>query len=636
MTLTKKISLGVLASLVAIFMATYTITLFNNRNFFMQQMNSNAQDTATSLGLSLSHAVSIRDKATILSMVQAVFDRGYFSKIEIRDAEQKIIVSRYLEKQTGSVPAWFTHIISLPVQLQSSVIMQGWLQVGTVSVAPDSGYAYEAIWQSACYWILIYILFALIAVSLVFLLIHWLMAPLKKVVLQAEAICKRRYPIEILIPKTSELRQVTLAMNQMVRHIKELFEDQVTQIDLLQKKSFQDSLTQLGNRRFFLQQWVHLLNHKDDYQPGFVILIALDGLEELNKTKGYAFGDKALIILSKACTNFWSGQPGVDIARMNGSNFALLIRTEQEQAFIDKCNKFNQLLRSLPYVEWGCTTAMAVHAYQFHDLSFDLLKALDKLLIKARKAKDSIAFSDQMPKAEMLSITEALIKNALAEKKYTLYGQFVGCKDAHYHQELFMCLVVDEQEIRAARFMPLADKWGFSATVDQLMLDRVIAEKLLEQGAVALNLSTMTILNSDSSAYIKKLRALPEKQRKNLFLEVSETILFEHLEAVQTFANILHDLSIRFGVDQVGIHFKSELYLKELPIHYLKLHASLLEDIHENLNKQFLLHYFNKLSKILSIDLIVTRIESEEEWILVQDLGFKLGQGAYLDKDHLV
>ena len=43
-----------------VFIGTYLITMNNDRNFFvMQQMESNAQDTATSLGLSLLNLYSV-------------------------------------------------------------------------------------------------------------------------------------------------------------------------------------------------------------------------------------------------------------------------------------------------------------------------------------------------------------------------------------------------------------------------------------------------------------------------------------------------------------------------------------------------------------------------------------------------
>ena len=69
MTLIKKMALGVLVMLFLVFIGTYLITMNNARNFFIQQIESNAQDTATSLGLSLSQSFLNHDLPTMNSMV---------------------------------------------------------------------------------------------------------------------------------------------------------------------------------------------------------------------------------------------------------------------------------------------------------------------------------------------------------------------------------------------------------------------------------------------------------------------------------------------------------------------------------------------------------------------------------------
>jgi hypothetical protein len=92
MTLTKKMALGVLGLLLLVFAGTYLITVNNARNFFIQQLDSNAQDTATSLGLSLSQALATHDMGSMNAMVQAVFDRGYFSSIKVKDMKGNTLI----------------------------------------------------------------------------------------------------------------------------------------------------------------------------------------------------------------------------------------------------------------------------------------------------------------------------------------------------------------------------------------------------------------------------------------------------------------------------------------------------------------------------------------------------------------
>ena len=114
MKLTTKLSVTILILLFLVCMGMYLITVHNERNFFIKQLNSNAQDTATSLGLSISQALAEKDKALMLSMVQAVFDRGYFRSITIVDVHGKPIVSRHVQEDINSAPPeWFKELMPL-------------------------------------------------------------------------------------------------------------------------------------------------------------------------------------------------------------------------------------------------------------------------------------------------------------------------------------------------------------------------------------------------------------------------------------------------------------------------------------------------------------------------------------------
>jgi hypothetical protein len=56
----------------------------NTKNFVEQQLSSHAQDTATSLGLSITPYIAISEDLPIIeTMTNAIFDRGYYLEIEL-------------------------------------------------------------------------------------------------------------------------------------------------------------------------------------------------------------------------------------------------------------------------------------------------------------------------------------------------------------------------------------------------------------------------------------------------------------------------------------------------------------------------------------------------------------------------
>jgi diguanylate cyclase (GGDEF)-like protein len=327
MSLLKTMMMGVLSLIILVFLGTYFITLNNDKNYFVAQMQSNAQDTATSLGLSLSHAMKDNDKLTTLSMVQAVFDRGYFSSILVNDIEGKTIVSRFRANSNEIVPRWFISFLDLKLVPASALVMSGWNQMGEVLVTTDINYVYEALWKNAEGLFLWYLFFAILSVSLVIFFIKWLLRPLQRVTAQALSICNREFPIEQNIPKSLELKQVTTAMNKMVRKLKRIFSEQLQQATQLREDAFIDSLTGLFNRRFFLQQLSSLIAQTDDFTPGIVGVIAIQGLDALNHVKGYVEGDNLIQEISAELKILNEKNERLICSRVGGSQFTFLYQS---------------------------------------------------------------------------------------------------------------------------------------------------------------------------------------------------------------------------------------------------------------------------------------------------------------------
>ncbi len=77
MSLLRQLALIISALFLLVFAGTLVISVNNTRIYLMEQMQSHAQDTATSLALSLKPPIEQQDWPTVNSMVDAIFDRGY-------------------------------------------------------------------------------------------------------------------------------------------------------------------------------------------------------------------------------------------------------------------------------------------------------------------------------------------------------------------------------------------------------------------------------------------------------------------------------------------------------------------------------------------------------------------------------
>lgn len=638
MTLIKKMAVGVLIMLLFVFIGTYLITMNSARNFFIKQLESNAQDTATSLGLSLSQSLISHDVPTMDSMVKAVFDRGYFSSIDVKDIKGKVIISKKQLPKENDVPQWFANLIKWPTTEKSSLIMDGWMQAGVVSVSSDPSYVYISLWRNAVEMVKAYLIFALIALVLVYCFIKYLLQPLKRVTDQALAISEHEFPIETKIPRTPELRQVTLAMNQMVSKVKSLFQDQLKQTESLRTQVYQDSLTGMSNRRYFLQHLSLILDNEDEFIPGYVVMLVIDGLDELNQKQGYQQGDQLVLTVAKICKNFWKQSSVSTLARINGSTFALINHERDSLVFERECKEFEQILNQAISDTKICKTHMGAASYFLHQSVSNLLATVDQSVKKARETGVFYCQKEHDTYKYPKLITGDEIRSSLEQKKISLYAQAVTDGKKCFHKEVFVRLRNHEgEELGAGYFIPVAEKLGLAYLIDQYVLNELADLDIATNTNFALNISEDTLASKvNSASYLQQLQSLPKVVLKNLALEINESHVLSHFSNSKSFIKQAKQLGVKIGVDRVGIKFSPLHYLSDLNIDYLKLHGSLVTDIDENESKQFFIHYFNEMAKTMDIEVVATQVEHQAQWQALQIVHIPWGQGRFLSSVELI
>ena len=181
MTLFKQIalivSMGVLVLLVLISMDNFQRT----SHFLESQMQTSAQDVATTLGIAISTTNSGNDKAALEAYFNAMFDSGYYSRIQLVRADNSIIHMKERTLSVDSIPDWFIQLVPLQPAVGSASIRQGWVALGSLEVTAHPALAYAELYENlkrSLAWFAV--LFFLILCVLWFDL-HVLLRPLTRV-----------------------------------------------------------------------------------------------------------------------------------------------------------------------------------------------------------------------------------------------------------------------------------------------------------------------------------------------------------------------------------------------------------------------------------------------------------------------
>jgi methyl-accepting chemotaxis protein len=214
------------ALLTLLLLGSFFLNISITREYLQKQLQSHAQDAATSLGLSLSTVIDARDQVVAARMIDVIFDSGDYRQVVFNDVNGKTLINRQQALKIDRVPDWFIKLIDLDTPAQTSQVMSGWAQLGTLEIASHPGYAYAELWRIMQTQFLWFAVIAFIGIILAQLFISSILKPLKQVERQAHDMSLNKFGYKAPMPKTRELARVAFAMNDMGDKLGRVFKQQ--------------------------------------------------------------------------------------------------------------------------------------------------------------------------------------------------------------------------------------------------------------------------------------------------------------------------------------------------------------------------------------------------------------------------
>ena len=106
MKLSTQLSVSLLIFLLAVFAGSFFINVKMTKEYVNEQLATHAQDTATSLGLAMApYIMQENGQAVAETMVNAIFDRGYYQTISVKDASGNTLIIRQNPNKIDTVPS---------------------------------------------------------------------------------------------------------------------------------------------------------------------------------------------------------------------------------------------------------------------------------------------------------------------------------------------------------------------------------------------------------------------------------------------------------------------------------------------------------------------------------------------------
>jgi diguanylate cyclase (GGDEF)-like protein len=645
MTLGRQLFIGLSVIFALLVLGIESIFVQNARHYLQQQLQAHAQETATSLALSLGQGMKTPDAALAETFINPVFDRGHFASIRLLGMDGRSMVTRELGRVPDAVPAAFMHLLPFEAPIGQALVSSGWQQLGRVLVVVHPRFAYDQLWHTTwetLAWLILLYALALFAVRRY---LRGILRPLEAIEQAALAIGRREFGEVHLETSARELQRVGIAMNDLSSKLRDAISEESNRAERLHRQAFQDPLTGTLNRRGLIQRVQSLLAEGTEISSGAFGFVGINGLEEVNRTQGVARGDELVQQLGEVVGRQQGEDPPI-VGRWQGGAFAVLLPNvdpgQARQWGASVCSRFVALMREQavpPHLTISCGL---VHFDAQHPSWFDLERHAGQAFAEAAQAGDGVsvvrALTSDASEARSADDWRLRIEEALERGGLVLYAQRVFALPgrAVMHAEIMSRLLeTDGRTVAAAAFVPAASRHHLLPLIDQALLDRLW---LTLSGAnslphsIAVNISAQSLGdNAFRTALLARLKRTPSLAGRIVF-EVGGYAAVHHLDLTASFASEVRATGARFALDGFELSGASLRVVHRLMPEYVKLAEGYSRGIASDADLRFLVESLIRIVRPLEIKLIASNVEDPTVLDQLAVLGFDGFQGYAGDR----
>lgn len=425
--------------------------------------------------------------------------------------------------------------------------------------------------------------------------------------------------------------------------------------DIAERKRFEsqlvymanhDYLTGLFNRQFFESALdLELAESRRTGRVGAVLWLDVDEFKEVNDTFGHRSGDEVLVALA-SCLQSEIRESTV-LSRLGGDEFAALLpdtSVEEAEAVAARLlTSINSHAYTAAEHAVRLSASIGVVMYPTHgstsgellanaDVAMYLAKASGRSCVHMHRVDGSL----QEEMRSRVTWSERLI-SALAEERFRVYAQPV--LDLHSGEivryELLIRMLVDDEIVLPAEFLPAAERLGFIRDIDRWMVGQAVA-LLADSGlggtSIEVNLSGRAFGDPDLLVTIESALRTSGVDPRRLGFEITETAAIADIAKAERFITTLKQLGCRFSLDDFGSGFSSFYYLKHLSIDCLKVDGSFIRSLPDCMQDQHLVRGIVELCRGLGVEIAVEYVENQETLEIVKGLGVDLAQGYHIGR----
>ncbi|WP_321471715.1 EAL domain-containing protein [Halarcobacter sp.] len=536
----------------------------------------------------------------------------------------KVLFKESRDIKFDYVPQWFIKLIPIDLEEKFSEISNGWNTAAIIYVSPNPGEAYAKLFEQARNSIIYAVIAFIISMLLLLVFVQFILRPLKKIEKLAKNIAKGNFDVIEPLPWTIEIKNVSIAMNDMSRKIEAMINKLTNNLANLSKKLSEDELTGLNSKQPLETDIKQMFIKKE---TGYIFDIKIDNLSKYVKTHTNEEVDNYIIKFANLLKDLSTNTKAY---RIFGSEFLLVINGCNYDGAKEIANKLKKRFNDLS-AELNIDEVAHVGGTPFNELGTltEMRQAANEAYEKAKLiGPNEIFIRDSNDLSRDMNAWRELITEIIDNSHFEV--DFIN--DTYTLDNLDKDIIMQEaftnakdkenNPIPIGSFVSIAEKYEKIVDFDKAVISKIIGFIQINniKHDICINLSLDSISNNHFIMWLEKEIIKNRDISSKLVFSLSAYSVAKDMTLFKDFCDFVHSCGSKVIIKRFESKFVPTENLKEFNLDYIRLARDYTTNMHKDRSKKEFVESINELGSLLNIKVCAEAVKEEKDLETVKNI----------------